>query len=118
MQPLTEPDLGFDEPGAAPLWFYVLREADKQKDGQCLGEVGGTTVAETILGLLKERPVVLLQLNRIGSRHWAPHLALSVWPISCSLQLPSRLRGGSARMRGTRCNEGSNSQSPAAGTLL
>jgi hypothetical protein len=37
----------------APLWFYVLKEAEIQKTGTQLGAVGGRIVAEVILGLLK-----------------------------------------------------------------
>ena len=36
-----------------PLWYYVLKEAEVQKNGETLGDVGGTIVAETILALLK-----------------------------------------------------------------
>jgi len=36
-----------------PLWYYVLKEADVQKDGQSLGAVGSRIVAETLIGLIK-----------------------------------------------------------------
>jgi Animal haem peroxidase len=36
-----------------PLWYYILREAQVQKSGERLGEVGGRIVAEVFLGLLK-----------------------------------------------------------------
>jgi hypothetical protein len=35
-----------------PLWFYILREAQVQNDGERLGDVGGRIVAEVLLGLL------------------------------------------------------------------
>lgn len=35
-----------------PLWFYILREADKRADGRSLGPMGGRLVAEVFLGLL------------------------------------------------------------------
>lgn len=38
----------------APLWFYILREAELSADGQHLGPVGGTIVAEVIAGLIRE----------------------------------------------------------------
>jgi len=38
--------------GGAPLWFYVLREAEVQAGGLRLGSVGGRIVAEVILGIL------------------------------------------------------------------
>jgi hypothetical protein len=37
----------------APLWFYVLREADVLEGGERLGPVGGRIVAEVIIGLLQ-----------------------------------------------------------------
>ena len=36
-----------------PLWFYILREAEVQKDGEQLGPVGGRIVAEVFIGLLQ-----------------------------------------------------------------
>lgn len=35
-----------------PLWCYVLTEAERQCDGETLGELGSTIVGETFLGLL------------------------------------------------------------------
>lgn len=43
--------LGFDR--ETPLWFYILREADKVADGATLGAVGGRIVAEVFIGLLE-----------------------------------------------------------------
>jgi hypothetical protein len=37
----------------APLWFYVLREAEITADGEQLGPVGGRIVADVIIGLMK-----------------------------------------------------------------
>ena len=57
VDPLTEQDLadvaqfGFDR--STPLWFYVMREAEKRADGQHLGPVGGRIVAEVLIGLLQ-----------------------------------------------------------------
>jgi hypothetical protein len=39
--------------GQAPLWFYILKEAELLHDGKRLGAVGGRIVAEVCLGLLK-----------------------------------------------------------------
>jgi Animal haem peroxidase len=36
-----------------PLWFYVLREAEKLADGKRLGPVGGRIVAEVFIGVLE-----------------------------------------------------------------
>lgn len=37
--------------GAAPLWFYILKEAEIMNHGHHLGEVGSRIVAETLIGL-------------------------------------------------------------------
>ncbi len=39
-----------------PLWYYILREAEVQQNGQSLGEVGSRLVAETLIGLVKQDP--------------------------------------------------------------
>ena len=39
-----------------PLWYYVLREATVQQNGERLGEVGSRLVAETMIGSLKQDP--------------------------------------------------------------
>jgi hypothetical protein len=39
--------------GRAPLWYYILREAEVLGRGEQLGPVGGRIVAEVFLGLLK-----------------------------------------------------------------
>ncbi len=38
--------------GKAPLWYYILREAEVQTDGVTLGDVGGKIVAEVLIGLI------------------------------------------------------------------
>lgn len=37
--------------GAAPLWYYILKEAEIMENGRHLGEVGSRIVAETLIGL-------------------------------------------------------------------
>jgi len=59
--PLADGDLGItsvstDFVGSAPLWFYILKEAELQHDGKQLGSVGGRVVAEVLLGLLAGDP--------------------------------------------------------------
>ncbi|TDL46623.1 peroxidase family protein [Kocuria rosea] len=52
--PIPNDRLGLTERGwngRAPLWFYVLKEAELQ-GGRTLGPVGGRIVAEVILGVL------------------------------------------------------------------
>lgn len=59
IKPLTAADLAdvaAISPSLAastPLWFYVLREADKRAEGRSLGPVGGRIVAEVFIGLLE-----------------------------------------------------------------
>jgi Animal haem peroxidase len=55
--PLSNADLGLTDSrwgGKAPLWFYVLKEAELL-GGRRLGPVGGRIVAEVILGILALR---------------------------------------------------------------
>jgi hypothetical protein len=59
--PLSDSDLGItpvsgEFVGNAPLWFYVLKEAEKKRDGKRLGPVGARIVAEVLLGLLAGDP--------------------------------------------------------------
>ncbi len=52
---LTNAELGLTDPGwggKAPLWFYVLKEAELLHQGSHLGPVGGSIVAGTMLTLL------------------------------------------------------------------
>jgi len=54
--PLTREQLGFAHP--APLWFYILKEAELTREGgKRLGRVGGRIVAEVLLGLLAGDPL-------------------------------------------------------------
>jgi hypothetical protein len=78
--PLTGADLGLDAIGlpaagkatlkaATPLWYYLLREAELG-GGEHLGPVGGTIVAEVLVGLLQGDPLSYLR-QRPG---WTPEL--------------------------------------------
>jgi hypothetical protein len=40
--------------GEAPLWFYILKEAEIVGEGRELGPVGGRIVAEVLVGLLQK----------------------------------------------------------------
>ncbi|SDG31437.1 peroxidase family protein [Klenkia brasiliensis] len=54
-RPLTNAQLGLTDPGwggRAPLWFYVLKEAELTQGGARLGPTGGLLVAGTLLTLL------------------------------------------------------------------
>jgi hypothetical protein len=65
-QVLGQDDLGLKGSGLreAPLWFYVLKEAEIVENGEHLGPLGGRIVAETLLGLL--------QLDRMSYLHLDP----------------------------------------------
>lgn len=71
--PLADADLAPAPAGNAPLWFYVLREADVLNGGAHLGPVGGRIVGETLLGLLRADPQSYLQLEPT----WTPTLPQS-----------------------------------------
>jgi hypothetical protein len=63
---LTDSRLG----GEAPLWFYILKEAELLHNGQQLGPVGGRIMAETLVGLLQRDPNSYLYLDP----SWKPQL--------------------------------------------
>jgi hypothetical protein len=42
--------------GKTPLWYYILKEAELQEDGENLGAVGSWILGETFYGMLKENP--------------------------------------------------------------
>lgn len=77
ISPLSDADLGLGERGApdfngdAPLWFYVLREAELLAGAQHLGPVGGRIVAEILVGLLAGDPMSWLNVEP----NWQPPLA-------------------------------------------
>jgi hypothetical protein len=56
---LAKPEWG----GEAPLWFYILKEAELVKKGRELGPVGGRIVAEVLVGLLQRDPNSYLYLQ-------------------------------------------------------
>jgi hypothetical protein len=61
-----------DKLGAnTPLWYYVLKEAEVQQNGERLGAVGGRIVAEVLLGLLDSDPLSFLSVQP----NWSPELA-------------------------------------------
>lgn len=60
---------GFDT--KTPLWYYVLKEAEIQANGESLGEVGSRIVASTIIGLLRKDPMSYMNLN------WNPSLGVT-----------------------------------------
>lgn len=80
LKPLSDADLAIEgkelkELGfparKAPLWYYVLKEAELTAEGRHLGPVGGRIVGEVFLGLLKG------DLNSYFNQDpfWAPFLS-------------------------------------------
>jgi hypothetical protein len=64
VEPLSNAELGLDGAGwegQAPLWFYVLKEAELHHAGHHLGAVGGAIVAEVLVGLLQRDPTSYLR---------------------------------------------------------
>jgi hypothetical protein len=51
-----------DLAGQAPLWFYILREAELRAESAGLGPVGGRIVAEVLIGLLDADPLSYLSV--------------------------------------------------------
>ena len=64
------PDSTLGLSGETPLWFYLLREAEKREDGKRLGPTGGRIVAEVLVGLLKGDPMSFLRM----APAWKPEL--------------------------------------------
>jgi hypothetical protein len=56
--------------GRAPLWFYILKEAEVTAESAHLGPVGGRIVAEVLIGLLAGDPLSFLNVEP----NWKPTL--------------------------------------------
>jgi hypothetical protein len=52
-----------------PLWYYILAEAAELGGGQRLGPVGGTIVAEVLVGLVRRSANSILR-----AQNWQPTL--------------------------------------------
>ncbi len=61
IRPLSRQQLGLEQD--APLWYYILREAEILGDGEHLGPVGSTIVTETMLGMLDADPFSFLRTD-------------------------------------------------------
>ena len=59
---------------ATPLWYYILKEAEVQANGDSLGEVGSRIVNETIIGQLRADSTSYL--NRTPD--WDPSMGLTL----------------------------------------
>jgi hypothetical protein len=67
VSPLSNATLGLgNDPGwggQAPLWYYILKEAELLQNAERLGPVGGRIMAEVLVGLLQRDPNSYLYLN-------------------------------------------------------
>jgi Animal haem peroxidase len=74
VDPLTAADLAELQPygfqSSAPLWYYVLKEAQLVANGEHLGPVGGRIVGEVLIGLLQSDPGSYL----VQKPKWTPTL--------------------------------------------
>ena len=72
--PLSDGDFDDLQPyglqNRAPLWFYVLREANVAENGERLGPVGARIVAEVFIGLMQGDDKSFLTLEP----DWKPFL--------------------------------------------
>jgi hypothetical protein len=66
---LTDIDGSFR--GNAPLWYYILREAEVFHQGNQLGPVGGRIVAEVFIGILAADRLSYLNVEP----NWQPTIA-------------------------------------------
>jgi hypothetical protein len=67
--------------GEAPLWFYILKEAEVLGQGRELGPVGGRIVAEVLVGLLKRDLNSYLAMQPT----WKPGAPVSLTPGRCNM---------------------------------
>jgi hypothetical protein len=63
---------GFDR--QTPLWYYILKEADRLGTGARLGPVGSRILAETFVGLIKRSRTSILPPGPTGRPNWQPDL--------------------------------------------
>jgi len=66
--PVADARLGLS--GEAPLWFWLLREAEVLQEGGRLGPTAGRIVAEVLVGMLRGDPASYLRL----APGWKPEL--------------------------------------------
>lgn len=76
LDPLTDTEIWSGFPNtfqeqSAPLWFYILKEAELREGGMMLGKVGGYLVAEVFRGLLEKDSHSFLRKKS----HWTPSLS-------------------------------------------
>jgi hypothetical protein len=79
--------------GEAPLWYYILKEAEVLHEGQQLGPVGGRIMAETLVGLLQRDPNSYLYLDP----SWKP--APPIAPVTGKFEFADLLTFAGAAQR-------------------
>lgn len=55
-----------------PLWYYVLKEAERFHGGERLGPVGSRILAETLVGLIRRSRTSILPSGPTGGPIWGP----------------------------------------------
>lgn len=88
--PIPNAELGLPPEFAheAPLWYYILKEAEVVTDGRHLGPVGGRIVAEVFVGLAKGDPNSYFNQDPT----WTPATATSKGPLMAPLGSSFELR--------------------------
>ena len=89
--PISNGELGLDAGpfgSEAPLWYYVLKEAEIAAGGQHLGPVGGRIVAEVFAGLAKGDPHSFLS----EAPDWRPGDTSLIEPMGARFELRDVLR--------------------------
>lgn len=61
---------GWEHAIEAPLWFYLLKEAERLRNGSELGPVGARLVAEVVIGLALHDPTCYLRIDP----SWQPRI--------------------------------------------
>ena len=61
---------GFEE--RTPLWFYILREAEVQRDGRGLGQLGSAILAESVIGMIASDPDSIWRRRGRHGLPWSP----------------------------------------------
>ncbi|MDX1479657.1 MAG: heme peroxidase family protein, partial [Saprospiraceae bacterium] len=74
--PYSQEELGLADSGLteAPLWYYILKEAELETRGERLGKVGGRIAAEVLIGLLQQNADSFLA----QSPDWKPTLPSAI----------------------------------------
>lgn len=80
LKPLTKEEIATGSDGKeaqkhnlhiqSPLWYYILKEAEVQKKGKCLGQVGSRIIAEVFVGLLQGDASSFM----VQDKNWIPIL--------------------------------------------